>query len=175
MSPIDLLLPATAILTWALGAQLAIWWPNKTTAGSSRARALHATRYAAAGLALGFLAVVLSGLVAESYDRFRFLLAVVAYGTFLQTPLAASALAVTRGERALALIGTILALLLIALFLGYCLLWAILLSEYGTLLQSAVASLAVVLVAGALFSAVELYAAVWPPRAQWDESYPGFL
>jgi hypothetical protein len=47
--------------------------------------------------------------------------------------------------------------------------------EYGTMLQSAVASLAEVLVVGALFSVVELYAAVRQPRAQWDESYPGLL
>lgn len=173
--PIALLLPATAILTWALAVQLAIWWPHPLAAGSSRARAIHAVRYAAAGLTLGFLAWALLIYSVLDGELSPLVLGTIAFSTFFQTPLAASALAVARGERTLAIAGTLLSLLLVTLFFWYTFLAALQLLFSGMGLLAALVFAALVLGGGALAAVLELYVAVRQPRPRWDESHVDLL
>lgn len=170
MDLLDLLLTATVVLTWALGVQLAVWWPYKTVAGSPRVRALHAIRYAVIGLALSvaLLALILFGL--QPSHLVRVILAAVGWTAFLQTPLALTALAVARGERMLAIIGSLLALCVASLFLWLSFYIALVLLTYIGLL-SPMAFLAFVLSGGAVASLLELYVAIRQPRARWDERH----
>jgi hypothetical protein len=175
MNLLYLLLPATVILTWTLGAQLAIWWPYTVTAGSSRARALHAARYAAVGIALGVVLLALIILALQNDQLLPFALGALAIIAFLQTPLALTAVAVARGERTLAIACTPLIVVFASVLLWDSFWLALALLLNGVALLSAVAWLTVLLEGVALAGVLEMYVAIRQPRARWDERHDDLL
>ncbi|HWE62627.1 MAG TPA: hypothetical protein VHB98_13015 [Chloroflexota bacterium] len=175
MNTIELLLPVALVFSWTLGVQLAIWWPRQAVAESTRARAYSAMRFAAAGLLLGYLALVLIILALQGYEDLpRFLLTATAYGNLLQTPLALVALSIAKRERVWAIIGSLIALIFTTGFTWFIFIIMLQLLAYVPL-QGALAFLALVLGGGASASVLELYVAVRQPRSRWDESHADLL
>ncbi|HWE62625.1 MAG TPA: hypothetical protein VHB98_13005 [Chloroflexota bacterium] len=153
-------------ISTVVGVLVSIWWPRKLEAGSPRARAFRALRYAAICLSAGYILIVIDLDLPGETTLWQKILFIAMLGTLPLSPLSSAALALEHGRRLRALYSSYGALLFAAALTWTCIIRMLFMLLSHAPLWQAARVVAAILGAGAgVVFIMELYAIVRRPRA----------